>query len=138
MPVGRVAGAFNHREWIFELKHEGFRALAQVDGHHCTLVSRRRHVYKQFPMLLDEIAHSVRCMSCVLDGEVVCPAADGARCSIGYCFGATARTSSRSMCCRSMARTGAVRRSSSVSAGYGPSWPRIASRLVYHDHIDAF
>jgi len=32
---------------VFELKHDGFRALAHVEGHHCTLVSRRGHVYKQ-------------------------------------------------------------------------------------------
>ena len=72
MPLVLVPGAFDHPDWLFELKHDGFRALAHVEGHRCTLVSRRRHVYTQFPMLLDEIAHSVRAMSCVLDGEIVC------------------------------------------------------------------
>ena len=42
---------------LFELKHDGFRALAIVDGHHCQLVSRRRHVYTQFPQLAEEVAH---------------------------------------------------------------------------------
>jgi ATP-dependent DNA ligase len=56
MPLVRVPGPFDHPEWIFELKHNGFRALARVDRHRCTLVSRRRHVYTQFRMLNDEIA----------------------------------------------------------------------------------
>ena len=77
MPLIRIAGAFDHPDWLFELKHDGFRALAHVEGHRCTLISRRRHVYTQYPMLLDEIAHSVRAMACVLDGEIVCLAPDG-------------------------------------------------------------
>jgi ATP-dependent DNA ligase len=40
MPLVRVAGPFDRPDWIFEPKHDGFRALAQIDGHHCTLVSR--------------------------------------------------------------------------------------------------
>ena len=47
MPLIRVAEAFD-QPGLFELKHDGFRALALVDGHHCTLVSRRRHIYRQF------------------------------------------------------------------------------------------
>src|SRR5437899_1159094 len=77
MPLIRVAEPFDHSDWIFELKHDGFRALAHVDGHRCTLVSRRRHVYQQFPQLQEELAHSVRAMSCVLDGEIACLAPDG-------------------------------------------------------------
>src|SRR5215212_2951053 len=77
MPLVRVPAAFDHPDWLFELKHDGFRALAHVEGHRCTLVSRRRHVYTHFPMLIDEIADSVRAMSCVLDGEIVCLAPDG-------------------------------------------------------------
>jgi hypothetical protein len=45
-------------------------------------------------MLLDEIAHSVRCMSCVLDGEIVCRACTGARRSISCCSGALAAVTS--------------------------------------------
>jgi len=31
MPLGRKAEPFDHSEWIFELKHDGFRALAVVE-----------------------------------------------------------------------------------------------------------
>jgi hypothetical protein len=77
MPLVPIPGAFDHPDWLFELKHDGFRALAHVDGHQCTLRCRRGHVYKQFPMLSEEIAHAVRVESCVLDGEIVCLAPDG-------------------------------------------------------------
>src|SRR3954469_255077 len=77
MPLIRVVKPFDHPDCVFELKHDGFRALAHVLGHHCTLVSRRGHVYKQWPMLETEVAHAVRAMSCVLDGEIVALAPDG-------------------------------------------------------------
>jgi bifunctional non-homologous end joining protein LigD len=75
--VDLAAEAFDHPDWLFELKHDGFRALALVDGHQCTLVSRRRHIYRQFPQLQVEISHSIRAHSAVLDGEILCLASDG-------------------------------------------------------------
>jgi bifunctional non-homologous end joining protein LigD len=77
MPLIRVAEPFDHPDWIFELKHDGLRALAYVDRYECTLLSRRRHIYKQFPMLATELAHAVRARSCVLDGEIVALGPDG-------------------------------------------------------------
>jgi ATP-dependent DNA ligase len=61
----RVADAFDDPDWLFEVKHDGFRALTQIDGHRCALVSRRRHVYRQFPQLQEEIAHAIRAESAV-------------------------------------------------------------------------
>jgi ATP-dependent DNA ligase len=46
MPLMRAADPFDHRDWLFELKHDGFRALALVEGDQCTLTSRRRHIYE--------------------------------------------------------------------------------------------
>jgi ATP-dependent DNA ligase len=43
MPLVRIPARFDHPAWLFELKLDGLRALAHIDGHHCTLVSRRRH-----------------------------------------------------------------------------------------------
>jgi len=39
MPLGRKAEPFDHSEWIFELKYDGFRALAVVEYGRCTLYS---------------------------------------------------------------------------------------------------
>ena len=77
MPLLRVPRPFDHPEWIFELKHDGFRALAHVDGGRCTFVSRRGHVFLQWPQLAEEIAHAARARRAVLDGEVVCLGPDG-------------------------------------------------------------
>jgi len=63
MPLVPISVAFDHPDWVFELKHDGFRALAHVEGHRCTLVSRRGHVHKQFPMLAEELADAVRARS---------------------------------------------------------------------------
>jgi len=39
---------FDDPNFLFELKIDGFRALAYVDEGHCELVSRRRNAYKSF------------------------------------------------------------------------------------------
>ncbi len=36
----RIAKPFNDPEYIFELKHDGFRALAYIEEGNCKLVSR--------------------------------------------------------------------------------------------------
>src|SRR5262245_18621410 len=77
MPLVRLPEPFDHPDWLFELKHDGFRALAYVDGHHCRLVSRRGHTFTKFTLLETEISHSVRTMHAVLDGEICCLDADG-------------------------------------------------------------
>jgi len=78
MPLVRLAAPFDHHDWIFELKHDGFRALAHVEGHRCRLLSRRGHVFQELRALLaEEIAHSVRAQDAILDGEIVCLDPDG-------------------------------------------------------------
>lgn len=77
MPLLRAPEPFDHPDWLFELKHDGFRALAVVEGHRCALVSRNGHVFAQWPQLAEEIAHSVRATRAVLDGEIACLRPDG-------------------------------------------------------------
>src|SRR5437899_12887054 len=36
----RKSHAFSHPEWLFELKYDGFRALARVSAGRCQLISR--------------------------------------------------------------------------------------------------
>jgi bifunctional non-homologous end joining protein LigD len=40
MPLGRARDPFSHREWIIEVKWDGFRALVHVDRGVCRLISR--------------------------------------------------------------------------------------------------
>ena len=67
MRLLRILDPFDHPDWIFEPKMDGFRALAYVRGHHCILISRNRHTFKSGPQLAGEIAHSVRVHSAILD-----------------------------------------------------------------------
>jgi bifunctional non-homologous end joining protein LigD len=76
MPLVRMPAPFDH-EWLFGLKHDGFRALTIVEGHHCRLVSRNGHTFTKWSLLCEELAHSVRAHDWVLDGELVCLDADG-------------------------------------------------------------
>jgi ATP-dependent DNA ligase len=40
MPLVRFSKPFDHPDWLFETKHDGFRAVAHIDGHHCDFMSR--------------------------------------------------------------------------------------------------
>ena len=59
MPLVRIPELFDHADWLFEIKLDGFRALAHVEGHHCRLVSRRGHVFKKWDVLCTEIASAL-------------------------------------------------------------------------------
>ena len=63
---------FDDPEWVFELKHDGFRALAYVEAGTCHLVSRNRHRFTEFESLGHSIVESLGAGRAVLDGEIVC------------------------------------------------------------------
>jgi ATP-dependent DNA ligase len=66
---------FDHPDWIFELRYDGFRALAYIDNGQCRLVSRRGTAYKSFSNLCSAIASAIP--QAVLDGEIVHLGSDG-------------------------------------------------------------
>ena len=68
--VIRLLEAFDHDGYIFELKMDGFRALAHVGPDQTRLVSRRGNVYKRFTELAAGIHIELDCEA-VLDGEIV-------------------------------------------------------------------
>ena len=72
MPLGRRAEAFNHPDWLFELKYDGFRCLALIEYGRCTLYSRNGHEFSSFADLALRIGNAVMAHSLVLDGEIVC------------------------------------------------------------------
>ena len=57
--------------WIFEVKWDGFRALAYVHGGDCRLISRNGNEFRSFPALADSFPAELRAQSAVLDGEIV-------------------------------------------------------------------
>jgi bifunctional non-homologous end joining protein LigD len=57
--------------WLFEVKWDGYRALATVAGGEATLTSRRGNdLTERFSHVAKEIAKAVKTPDCVLDGEV--------------------------------------------------------------------
>jgi bifunctional non-homologous end joining protein LigD len=77
MTLSRRREPFNHPDWLFEIKHDGFRALAYIQGGQCHLVSRRGNVLKRFLPLAGQMAKELKVKNVVLDGEIVCLDANG-------------------------------------------------------------
>src|SRR5689334_614218 len=72
MPLGRKPEPFDDPEWIYELKYDGFRALAVVEYGRCTLFSRNGRPFASFSELASRIGYALMPRSVVLDGEIVC------------------------------------------------------------------
>ena len=62
---------FDDPDWVFELKHDGFRTVAYVSDGECNLVSRRGNVFKSFKSLCGTLA-KLPVKNAVLDGEIIC------------------------------------------------------------------
>jgi bifunctional non-homologous end joining protein LigD len=77
MKLSIIPEPFDHPDWLFELKHDGFRAMAYVAEGTCDLISRRRNAYKSFGQLRLAIAASLDVENAILDGEIVCLNSDG-------------------------------------------------------------
>jgi hypothetical protein len=77
MPLARFDAPFEHPDWIFEPKLDGFRAVAYIEGGACRLVSRNRNAFKTFEPLAQAIAQELARRSAILDGEIVRPGPDG-------------------------------------------------------------
>jgi bifunctional non-homologous end joining protein LigD len=71
-----VREPFDHSDYLFELKHDGFRALAYISEGHCELVSRRRNAYKSFAELRENLG-ALKVKDAVIDGELVCLDSEG-------------------------------------------------------------
>ena len=57
--------------WIFEVKWDGYRAIAKVSGGEATLTSRNGNdLTARFPNVAKEVAKAVKTPDAVLDGEV--------------------------------------------------------------------
>jgi bifunctional non-homologous end joining protein LigD len=72
MPLERARGPFTHADWLFEIKWDGFRALAYIENGRCKLVSRNGNEFKSFPALNVGLPIECRAQKAVLDGEIVC------------------------------------------------------------------
>ena len=71
MPLSRRPLPFDHPEWIFELKYDGFRSLAVIQNGRTELISRNGNSFKSFETLRKQLKLPYVGKT-VLDGEIVC------------------------------------------------------------------
>src|SRR5215510_1248490 len=70
--LSRRPEPFDSDQHIFELKINGFRALAHIQTSQGELISRNGNVFRGFADLAAWIAEHLRVESAVLDGEIAC------------------------------------------------------------------
>jgi bifunctional non-homologous end joining protein LigD len=73
MPLTVQSRPFDDPNWLFEIKHDGFRGLALIDRGDCWFLSRRKHKFNRFPELAAALARELRVDMAVLDGEIAVP-----------------------------------------------------------------
>jgi bifunctional non-homologous end joining protein LigD len=70
MRAAPIARPFDHPDWLFEVKWDGYRAIAEVDAEKVRLYSRNQLSFeKRFSPIVDSLQHLGH--QAVLDGEVV-------------------------------------------------------------------
>jgi bifunctional non-homologous end joining protein LigD len=72
----RIAAPFDHSDFLFELKMDGWRCVAYIESGACELVSRNRNTYKSFGRLTKALAE-LPVKNAIIDAEVVCLDQDG-------------------------------------------------------------
>src|ERR1700730_8831196 len=70
-PLRTRKAPFDHPDWFFKLKYDGFRALACIENRRCRLTSRHGHQFSSFSDLESAIEPAIA-GNTILDGEVVC------------------------------------------------------------------
>src|SRR5262247_1083265 len=72
MRLSRRIEPFDSDQFIYELKIDGFRALAHIGAGHGELISRKGNLFRGFADLATWIAEHLRVESAVIDGEIAC------------------------------------------------------------------
>jgi len=68
----RITKPFDDPDYIFELKHDGFRALAYIEEGACKLVSRNANQFKSFQSLRESLS-KLKVRSSISDsGKDIC------------------------------------------------------------------
>src|SRR5256884_6375352 len=70
MPLLKRAAPFNDPDWIYELKMDGFRALAVIEDGRAQLLSHNGHPFASFSALAESISDSLPNARVVIDGEI--------------------------------------------------------------------
>src|SRR5215469_2401090 len=76
-PLTSVKEQIGHPNWVYELKHDGFRGILYVDREQAWLVSRKGKKFRQFDPLLKQVLRCLKAPRAILDGEIVVLDAEG-------------------------------------------------------------
>ena len=71
MELVQQAAPFDRDDWFYEVKHDGFRAVAYIDNGHCRLVSRKDFNYTRFRDVALALPSAINAKNAILDGELV-------------------------------------------------------------------
>jgi len=72
----RIQAPFDHAEFVFELKMDGWRCMTYIEDGACRLMSRKQNQFKSFSPLVASVA-KLPVQNAIIDGEVVCLDAKG-------------------------------------------------------------
>ena len=79
LPTGSKAPP-SGKQWLHEIKHDGFRVIARKVGERVKLYSRPGNdLTRRFPLIVQSVA-KLRASSCIIDGEAVACGEDGIAC----------------------------------------------------------
>jgi bifunctional non-homologous end joining protein LigD len=70
-PLSRKPAPFDHPDWLFELKYDGFRSLAVIHNGRTQFISRNGHPFSSFENLRRAMTSPYDGKT-VLDGVIVC------------------------------------------------------------------
>ena len=76
-PLRKRKAPFDHPDWLFELKYDGFRAMAWIENRRCRMISRHGNHFSAFTELEKLIESGLSANNTVLDGEIVCVDGEG-------------------------------------------------------------
>jgi bifunctional non-homologous end joining protein LigD len=72
----QIRAPFDHGEFVFELKMDGWRCMTYIEDGACRLISRKQNQLKSFGPLNAALA-KLPVQNAIIDGEVVCLDAKG-------------------------------------------------------------
>jgi bifunctional non-homologous end joining protein LigD len=75
--LGHTSLPFDHEDWLFELKYDGFRALSVIDNGQCRFFSRNLNPLRGLDALADALVKEVKVDRAILDGELAVVDQDG-------------------------------------------------------------
>ena len=62
---------FDHPDWLFDFKYDGYRGLCYLEQGRCRFISRNGNVLSRFEALADQVAAVLDVDEALIDGEVI-------------------------------------------------------------------